>query len=148
MLILKNIIITMIMTHIMLLEIIIGINAIINFKILQIRGKRELFLNIILYKELRMNRRLLLKRIGNLSVVSSLLPFINIHNSNAKSPGRVVILGAGWGGLSAAKTIKKISPEVEVIIIDQNRQFTSCPMSNWVIGQLKMMEDITLVLII
>ncbi len=90
-----------------------------------------------------MNRRLLLKRIGNLSVVSSLLPFINIHNSNAKSPGRVVILGAGWGGLSAAKTIKKISPEVEVVIIDQNRQFTSCPMSNWVIGQLKTMEDIT-----
>ena len=90
-----------------------------------------------------MNRRFLLKSIRNLGVTSSLLPFINISNSNAKKIGRVVVLGAGWGGLSAAKTIKNISPEVEVIIIDKNKEFTSCPMSNWVIGQLKSMKDIT-----
>ncbi|MBT4109326.1 MAG: NAD(P)/FAD-dependent oxidoreductase, partial [Pelagibacterales bacterium] len=90
-----------------------------------------------------MNRRFLLKSIRNLGVTSSLLPFINISNSNAKNIGRVVVLGAGWGGLSAAKTIKNISPEVEVIIIDKNKEFISCPMSNWVIGQLKSMEDIT-----
>ncbi|MGY9060598.1 MAG: FCSD flavin-binding domain-containing protein, partial [Candidatus Puniceispirillales bacterium] len=63
--------------------------------------------------------------------------------SNAKNVGRVVVLGAGWGGLSAAKTIKQISPNVEVVIIDKKREFISCPMSNWVIGQLKSMEDIT-----
>ena len=90
-----------------------------------------------------MNRRLLLKNMGNLGVATSLLPFISISNTNAKNIGRVVVLGAGWGGLSAAKTIKQISPEVEVIIIDKNKEFTSCPMSNWVIGQLKSMEDIT-----
>ena len=90
-----------------------------------------------------MNRRLLLKNMGNLGVATSLLPFISISNTNAKNVGRVVVLGAGWGGLSAAKTIKQISPEVEVIIIDKNKEFISCPMSNWVIGQLKSMEDIT-----
>ena len=90
-----------------------------------------------------MNRRILLKNIANLGATSSLLPFININNSNAKNAGRVVVLGAGWGGLSAAKTIKQISPNVEVIIIDKNKEFISCPMSNWVIGQLKSMEDIT-----
>tara|TARA_B100001059_G_scaffold90431_1_gene89140 strand:+ start:14325 stop:15605 length:1281 start_codon:yes stop_codon:yes gene_type:complete len=90
-----------------------------------------------------MNRRILLKNIANLGASSSLLPFININNLNAKSAGRVVVLGAGWGGLSAAKTIKQISPNVEVIIIDKNKEFISCPMSNWVIGQLKSMEDIT-----
>ena len=90
-----------------------------------------------------MNRRNLLKEIRDISLLSSFFPFIDIAVSNAKSAGKVVILGAGWGGLSAAKTIKIISPEVEVIIIDSNKQFVSCPMSNWVIGQLKNIDEIT-----
>ena len=90
-----------------------------------------------------MNRRFLLKNIRNIGFASSLLPFINISNNKEKNVGRVVVLGAGWGGLSAAKTIKQISPNVEVVIIDKKREFISCPMSNWVIGQLKSMEDIT-----
>tara|TARA_B100001029_G_C15054579_1_gene453348 strand:- start:1367 stop:2641 length:1275 start_codon:yes stop_codon:yes gene_type:complete len=90
-----------------------------------------------------MNRRNLLKEIRDISLLSPFFPFIDIAVSNAKSVGKVVILGAGWGGLSAAKTIKIISPEVEVIIIDSNEQFVSCPMSNWVIGQLKNLDDIT-----
>jgi len=90
-----------------------------------------------------MNRRNLLKKMRNYSLFSSLLPIMDISIANTKSPGKVVILGAGWGGLSAAKTIKKISPEVEVVIIDVRKQFVSCPMSNWVIGQLKSIDDIT-----
>jgi len=90
-----------------------------------------------------MNRRILMQGFLNISFFSSLLSLVNIQSSHAKSAGRVVILGAGWGGLSAAKTIKKLSPETEVVIIDKNKEFTSCPMSNWVIGQLKTMEDIT-----
>ena len=90
-----------------------------------------------------MNRRNLLKKMRNFSLLSSFLPFIEVASSNAKNAGKVVIVGAGWGGLSAAKTIKRISPQVEVIIIDPNKEFVSCPMSNWVIGQLKSMDDIT-----
>ena len=90
-----------------------------------------------------MNRRNLLKRMRNFSLFSSFLPFMDVASSNAKNAGKVVIVGAGWGGLSAAKTIKRISPQVEVIIIDPNKEFISCPMSNWVIGQLKSIDDIT-----
>ena len=90
-----------------------------------------------------MNRRNLLKKMKNFSLLSSFLPFIEVASSNAKNAGKVVIVGAGWGGLSAAKTIKRISPQVEVIIIDPNKKFVSCPMSNWVIGQLKSMDNIT-----
>ena len=90
-----------------------------------------------------MNRRNLLKKMRNFSLLSSFLPFTEVASSNAKNAGKVVIVGAGWGGLSAAKTIKRISPQVEVIIIDPNKEFVSCPMSNWVIGQLKSMDDIT-----
>ena len=66
-----------------------------------------------------------------------------ISQSNGKSLAKVVILGGGWGGLSAAKTIKLLSPEVEVIVVEKENMFRSCPISNWVIGQLKSMEDIT-----
>ena len=66
-----------------------------------------------------------------------------ISQSYAKPLAKVVILGGGWGGLSAAKTIKLLSPEVEVIVVEKENMFRSCPISNWVIGQLKSMEDIT-----
>ena len=66
-----------------------------------------------------------------------------ISQSYAKPLAKVVILGGGWGGLSAAKTIKLLSPEVEVIVVEKENMFRSCPISNWVIGQMKSMEDIT-----
>ena len=90
-----------------------------------------------------MNRRLFLSRFLYSAAFSGLLPLTNIANLSAKSPGRVVVIGGGWGGLSAAKTIKLLSPEVEVVIIEKEKVFRSCPISNWVIGQIKTMEDIT-----
>ena len=90
-----------------------------------------------------MNRRLFLSRLLYSASLSGLLPFANIVSSNAKSPGKVVIIGGGWGGLSAAKTIKLLSPEVDVLIIEKEKVFRSCPISNWVIGQIKTMDDIT-----
>ena len=66
-----------------------------------------------------------------------------ISQSYAKPLAKVVILGGGWGGLSAAKTIKLLSPEIEVIVVEKENMFRSCPISNWVIGQMKSMEDIT-----
>ena len=75
-----------------------------------------------------------------LGSITSLTP---ISNSYANNVSKVVILGAGWGGLSAAKTIKKLNPSISVTVIEQNKHFQSCPVSNWVIGDLKSMDDIT-----
>ena len=58
-----------------------------------------------------MNRRNLLKRMRNFSLFSSFLPFMEVASSNATNAGKVVIVGAGWGGLSAAKTIKELAPK-------------------------------------
>lgn len=47
---------------------------------------------------------------------------------------RVVICGGGWGGLSAAKTLRKLAPQLEVVMLERNPVFFSCPMSNkWLI---------------
>jgi len=90
-----------------------------------------------------MNRRELIRYFFNLSILGSVNTLSYVRNSYSKSIGKVVILGAGWGGLSAAKTIKKLNPNIGVTIIEQNKSFQSCPVSNWVIGDLKSMDDIT-----
>ncbi len=60
-----------------------------------------------------------------------------------KSGPRVVVIGGGWGGATAAKYIRLQDPGIEVIMIEREPVFRSCPISNWVIGGLKTMADIT-----
>lgn len=44
--------------------------------------------------------------------------------------GRVVIVGGGWGGLAAARELRRLAPEMEVTLIERNAAFFSCPLSN------------------
>lgn len=47
---------------------------------------------------------------------------------------RVVICGGGWGGMTAARHVKEQIPDADVILIERNPVFWSCPMSNkWLI---------------
>ncbi len=47
---------------------------------------------------------------------------------------RVVIAGGGWGGLSAARHLRATAPDLEVVLLERNPVFWSCPMSNkWLI---------------
>ena len=43
---------------------------------------------------------------------------------------RVVVVGGGYGGVTAAKYVKKENPSAEVILIEKNQMFVSCPLSN------------------
>lgn len=52
-----------------------------------------------------------------------------------KKLGRVVVIGAGFGGATAAKYLRKWSNgAIEVTLIERNKQFISCPASNEVLG--------------
>ena len=57
--------------------------------------------------------------------------------------GRVAIVGGGYGGATAAKYIRMLDPSIEVILIEPNEVFVSCPMSNMVLGGFLRMDDIT-----
>mgnify|MGYP001352902183 CR=1 FL=1 len=43
------------------------------------------------------------------------------------APGgrRVVIVGGGWGGLTAARHLRRLAPELEVLLIDRDTAFRS-----------------------
>ena len=58
--------------------------------------------------------------------------------------GRVVVVGAGYGGATAARYLRSLSGgRIEVILVDQNAAFTSCPVSNRVLGGQKTLEQLT-----
>ena len=58
---------------------------------------------------------------------------------------RVVVIGGGYGGTIAAKYIRMNDPTIEVVMIERNKQFISCPFSNLVIGGvLKDMSSLTI----
>ena len=76
---------------------------------------------------------------------SSLLCALSLSplSLQAAKAAHVVIVGAGWGGLSAAKTLRSLNRECQITVIEKQDKFISCPMSNWVVGQIKDMDQIT-----
>jgi len=59
------------------------------------------------------------------------------------SIGRVVIVGGGFGGATAARYLKMWGGNVDVTLVERNAGFVSCPISNLVLGGHKKMADIT-----
>ena len=59
------------------------------------------------------------------------------------SLGRVVIVGGGFGGATAAHYLKMWGGNIDVTLVDRNPEFISCPISNLVLGGHKQMADIT-----
>ena len=50
---------------------------------------------------------------------------------------QVVVIGGGFGGLTVAKQLKKMDKNFDVLIIEKNDSFMSCPFSNANLGKLK-----------
>lgn len=47
---------------------------------------------------------------------------------------RVVVLGGGWGGLTVASHLRQAAPDLEVVLLERNPLFWSCPLSNkWLV---------------
>lgn len=55
----------------------------------------------------------------------------------------VVVVGAGFGGATCAKYLRLWDPNIQVTLIEPSERFYSCPMSNWVLGGMRSMDDIT-----
>ena len=63
--------------------------------------------------------------------------------SSGPSIGRVVIVGGGFGGSTAARYLRMWGGNVDVTLVERNASFVSCPISNLVLGGHKQMADIT-----
>jgi sulfide dehydrogenase [flavocytochrome c] flavoprotein chain len=60
-----------------------------------------------------------------------------------KSGRRVVVIGGGWGGTTAAKYVRLADPSIEVVLLEPNKEFVSCPFSNLVLSGQRTIESLT-----
>jgi len=60
-----------------------------------------------------------------------------------KSGRRVVVIGGGWGGATAARYVRMADPSIEVVLLEPNKDFISCPFSNLVLSGLRSIESLT-----
>lgn len=94
-------------------------------------------------ERMQLTRRAFIQSASALAGLSILNP---ISQARADKPplGRVVIVGGGFAGATAAKYIRMWSlGNIETIVIEKSRQFVSCPLSNLVLGGHQSVDDLT-----
>lgn len=63
--------------------------------------------------------------------------------SKTSARHQVVVVGGGFAGATAAKYIKLWSDDIDVVLIEKNPQFVSCPQSNLVLSGNRILADLT-----
>ena len=83
---------------------------------------------------MKIDRREFLK----LTASAALLSHPLFSFAKGKTLGRVVVIGGGYAGAAAAKYLRMWSDgAIQVIVIEPNQHFISCPLSNLVLGGSK-----------
>ena len=54
-----------------------------------------------------------------------------------------MVVGGGWGGATAAKYVRLADPTIEVVLLEPNRRFVSCPFSNLVLSGVRTIGSLT-----
>lgn len=92
-----------------------------------------------------LNRRIFLAAPPALALGAAALPTAGlafpaaIHSQTQLLPRtgkgpRIVICGGGWGGMTAARYLRELIPQADVVLLERNPSFWSGPMSNkWLI---------------
>ncbi|MCY1355076.1 Sulfide dehydrogenase [flavocytochrome c] flavoprotein chain [compost metagenome] len=76
---------------------------------------------------------------------AAVLGSMGMRAARAAAPARVVVIGGGYGGATAARYLREWSGNaIEVTLVEPNPAFISCPLSNLVIGGSRQLADLTL----
>ena len=78
------------------------------------------------------------------SAALSLLGLGACATTSIPAKAKVVVVGGGYGGATAAKYVRLLSDyKIDVVLIEPQEAFVSCPISNLVLGGTKQIGDIT-----
>ena len=83
-----------------------------------------------------LTRRTLLQAAGAAMVASPMAGM-------AQAGQRIVVIGGGFGGATAAKYLKRFNPALQVTLVEPNAEFIMCPMSNRVLTGGMTLRDIS-----
>ena len=87
---------------------------------------------------MRTTRRRFLKSAAATSAGLSLLGAPAIAQGVA---GKVVVVGGGFGGATAAKYLKLANARLDVTLIERDDRYITCPFSNYVLGGFRKIEE-------
>ncbi len=80
------------------------------------------------------DRRSFLKAVSA-AAGASVLSIPSARAATAKA--RVVVVGGGYGGATAARYLRLLDPGIDVTLIERGTRYTSCPLSNEVISGVR-----------
>ncbi|MET3912638.1 sulfide dehydrogenase [flavocytochrome c] flavoprotein subunit [Bradyrhizobium sp. S3.3.6] len=89
---------------------------------------------------IHMTTRPMTRRTAVLGITAATATLARPSVLRAQSTGRVVVVGGGFGGAACARALKRAQGDSQVILIEPNAVFTSCPFSNEVIAGLRDIE--------
>ncbi len=75
-----------------------------------------------------------------LGLAAAALPYLK--GCSAASRPRVVIIGGGFAGATAARYLRQWDASIAVTLINPGKIYLTCPLSNYIIGGFRRMEDI------
>ncbi len=92
-----------------------------------------------------MNARSLSRRhVLQSAAALSLLGLSACATTSIPTRAKVVVVGGGYGGATAAKYVRWLSDyKIDVVLIEPQEAFISCPISNLVLSGVRQMADIT-----
>jgi NADPH-dependent 2,4-dienoyl-CoA reductase/sulfur reductase-like enzyme len=85
----------------------------------------------------RFNRREFLASTAAATATAATAASLIAAPALAQAAPRVVVVGGGFAGASAARALRKAEPRIAVTLVEASRTFTACPFSNGVIGGLR-----------
>jgi sulfide dehydrogenase [flavocytochrome c] flavoprotein subunit len=78
------------------------------------------------------------------AAATGLLGLAGCATQSVPTKARVLVIGGGYGGATAARYIRLLSDHrIEVVLVEPNDTFISCPLSNLVLGGSRQLADLT-----
>ncbi|HLT99107.1 MAG TPA: NAD(P)/FAD-dependent oxidoreductase [Burkholderiaceae bacterium] len=87
---------------------------------------------------MKFSRRQWLTTVGKASVAGAALMAAPAF---ARNGGKVVVVGGGFGGATAAKYIKRRNPAIDVTLVEPATTYYTCPFTNLYFGGLRTFEQ-------
>lgn len=88
-------------------------------------------------------RQLIQLAAAGIAIPTAGLVLSGCSQNGRNGAGSVIVIGGGFGGSAAAKYLKRYNGDLNVTLIEPNTTYVTCPGSNWVIGGITEMNQIT-----
>jgi sulfide dehydrogenase [flavocytochrome c] flavoprotein subunit len=89
-----------------------------------------------------MRRRAFL-RLSAAGAAAGILPGVRASQRRARARAKVLVVGGGFAGAACALSLRRLSADLDVTVVDPEDPYVSCPMSNSVLVGLRDMQSIT-----